>query len=188
MRVRCVPCSTGRSHSTRRSLLWPMWNTGARRARSSSPCCPRPLTRKRRAMIPGIRSVLLVICVLSAATSDHPARPVKGVVAFEHVNVIPMDSERVLRDYTVVVRDGTISAVGPARRTALPAGAQRVDGTGKYLMPGLSDMHVHPYDTDQFINYLAHGITTITVLNGSPAVLRWRNAVLSGELLGPTIY
>jgi imidazolonepropionase-like amidohydrolase len=120
--------------------------------------------------------------------SESLAEPVQGVVAFEHVTVIPMDSERDLRDYTVVVRDGRISAVGPARRTSIPAGAQRVDGAGKYLMPGLSDMHVHPYDTDQFIDYLAHGVTTIAVLNGSPAVLRWRNAVRSGALMGPTIY
>jgi imidazolonepropionase-like amidohydrolase len=99
-----------------------------------------------------------------------------------------MDSDRVLRDHTVVVRDGRISAVGPARSTSIPAGAQRVDGAGKYLLPGLSDMHVHLYDTDQFIDYLAHGVTTVAVLNGSPAVLRWRAAVLSGALLGPTIY
>ena len=122
--------------------------------------------------------------LLSASLGER----VQGVVAFEHVTVIPMDSERDLRDYTVVVRDGRISAVGPARRTSIPAGAQRVDGAGKYLMPGLSDMHVHPYDTDQFIDYIAHGVTTIAVLNGSPAVLRWRNAILSGALLGPTIY
>jgi hypothetical protein len=120
--------------------------------------------------------------------SEPSGEPVPGVVAFEHVTVIPMDSERDLRDYTVVVRDGRISAVGPARRTSIPAGAQRVDGAGKYLMPGLSDMHVHLYDADQFIHYIAHGVTTIAVLNGSPAVLRWRNANLSGALMGPTIY
>ena len=120
--------------------------------------------------------------------SESLGEPVQGVVAFEHVTVIPMDSDRVLRDHTVVVRDGRISAVGPARSTSIPAGAQRVDGAGKYLMPGLSDMHVHLYDTDQFIDYLAHGVTTVAVLNGSPAVLRWRAAVLSGALLGPTIY
>jgi hypothetical protein len=99
-----------------------------------------------------------------------------------------MDSERTLRNYTVVVRDGWISAVGPARSTSVPVGAQRVDGAGKYVMPGLADMHVHPYDTEQFIDYIAHGITTIAVLNGSPSVLRWREAIVSGELLGPTIY
>ena len=122
------------------------------------------------------------------SSSESLVERVQGVVAFEHVTVIPMDRERELRDYTVVVRDGQISDVGLARRTTIPAGAQRVDGTGKYLMPGLSDMHVHLYDTDQFIDYLAHGVTTVAVLNGSPAVLRWRNAILSGALIGPTIY
>ena len=126
---------------------------------------------------------MLFVATVTAALPPEP-----GVVAFEHVTVIPLDSERVLPDYTVVVRDGRILSVGPAGRTSIPAGAQRVDGAGKYLMPGLSDMHVHLYDTDQFIDYLAHGVTTIAVLNGSPAVLRWRAAILSGAVLGPTIY
>ena len=128
----------------------------------------------------------LVIAIVTAAISLAERAP--GVVAFEHVTVIPMDSERLLTDHTVLVGDGRISAVGPARTTSIPTGAERVDGTGKYLMPGLSDMHVHLYDSDQFIDYIAHGVTTIAVLNGSPPVLRWRNAVVAGALLGPTIY
>jgi hypothetical protein len=99
-----------------------------------------------------------------------------------------MDRERMLREHTVVVRDGRIAAVGPSGAIRVPAGAVRVDGRGRFLMPGLADMHVHPYNTDQFINYLAHGVTTIAVLNGSPPMLRWRERVTRGELLGPTIY
>jgi imidazolonepropionase-like amidohydrolase len=114
--------------------------------------------------------------------------PAPNVVAFEHVTVVPMDGERLLRDYTVVVRDRRIVGMGPANRTPVPSDARRVDGRGRYLMPGLVDMHVHPYDPDQFINYLAHGVTTIGVLNGSPPVLRWRDEVSRGTRLGPTIY
>jgi imidazolonepropionase-like amidohydrolase len=121
-------------------------------------------------------------------SSETSAEPVRGVVAFEHVTVIPMDSAHELRDHTVIIRDGRISAMGAARSTEIPDDAHRVDGTGKFLMPGLSDLHVHLYDTDQFINYLAHGVTTIAVLNGSPAILRWRDSVQSGEIVGPTIY
>lgn len=125
-------------------------------------------------------SVLLVIA---------SARPqATNVVAFEHVTVIPMDSERVLRDYTVVVRDKRIASIGPAGQLTVPSDARRVDGRGRFLMPGLADMHIHPYDTEQFINYLAHGVTTVAVLNGSPPVLRWRDEVARGVRLGPTIY
>ena len=136
----------------------------------------------------GQASLAVAISIVLSAATITTALSSDRVIAFERVTVVPMDSERVLRDDTVIVRDGKIAAVGPASRTPLPAGAQRVDGAGKYLMPGLSDMHVHLYDTDQSIDYLAHGLTTVTVLNGSPAVLRWRNAVRSGALLGPTIY
>ena len=110
-----------------------------------------------------------LVCGGVAATRTAPAA---NVTVCEHVTVVPMDSERTLKDYTVVVGGGRVTRMGPSARTAAPRGATRVDGRGRYLMPGLADMHVHPYDTDQFIDYLAHGVTTIAVLNGSPRVLR----------------
>jgi hypothetical protein len=70
-----------------------------------------------------------------AATPPHP------VVAFVNVHVIPMDRERVLQGQTVIVRDGKIAELGPARTLAVPKGAVRVEGRGRYLMPGLS---AHP--------------------------------------------
>ena len=63
--------------------------------------------------------------------------------AFVHVNVIPMDRERVLMDQTVIVTDGRISKIGAATKTKVPKGATEIDGAGKYLIPALSDMHVH---------------------------------------------
>jgi imidazolonepropionase-like amidohydrolase len=64
-------------------------------------------------------------------------------VAFTDVAVIPMDRERVLEGQTVLVRNGRIEAVGPAGAVRVPAGATRVDGRGKYLMPGIAEMHAH---------------------------------------------
>jgi hypothetical protein len=64
----------------------------------------------------------------------------------------------------------------------------RVDGRGRWLMPGLADMHVHLYNADQLVDFLAHGVTTVAVLNGSRPVLDWRRQVAGGALLGPTIY
>ena len=131
--------------------------------------------------------MLLLLAVLAVGAS--PAQTSSGqVVAFDRVTVIPMDRDRTLPGYTVVVRDGRIAAMGPAGSTPVPRGALRVDGQGRYLMPGLADMHVHPYNADQFLNYLAHGVTTIAVLNGHPDALRWRAQVAGGRMLGPTIY
>ena len=143
------------------------------------------MTPTPRGILSMVAAVAIVI-VADRATSDAPQSG--GVVVFEHVAVVPMDRERTLENHTVVVRGGVISALGRDGSVAIPTGATRVDGRGRYHLPGLADMHAHPYDTDQFVNYLAHGITTIGVLNGAPMVLRWRQQVVRGEILGPTIY
>src|SRR5829696_4377999 len=132
------------------------------------------------------RQMLVAMALLGVIVAAQPPAPHE--IAFEHVTVVPMNAERLLRDYTVVVRGRHIVAMGAASRLRAPKNARRIDGRGRYLMPGLVDMHVHPYDADQFINYLAHGVTTIGVLNGSPPVLRWRDEISRGIRLGPTIY
>lgn len=110
------------------------------------------------------------------------------VTVIEHVTVLPMDGRDPLTDQTVVVRGESIERVGPSRAIRLPDGARRIDGRGRYLIPGLADMHVHPYDTDGLPSYLAFGVTTIAVMHGFPAVLEWRDRIKRGELAGPTIY
>jgi hypothetical protein len=135
-----------------------------------------------------IFSVAAIAAPVLAGRSFHTAQQSRGAIAFEHATVVPMDRERTLPNHTVVVQGGVITAVGRDGEVRIPAEAARIDVRGRYVMPGLADMHVHPYDTDQFINYVAHGITTIGVLNGAPQVLRWRQQVASGQLLGPTIY
>ncbi len=149
------------------------------------------LTRLARQVRTGRTAQLLELAWLIAAVAvPMPARPAaaQAPVAFERVTVVPMDSARLLEGYTVLVRNGRIAAMGRDGSVRIPSGTVRIDGRGRYLMPGLADMHVHPYNADQFLDYLAHGVTTIAVLNGSRDALRWRAAVARGELLGPTIY
>lgn len=64
-------------------------------------------------------------------------------VAIVDVNVVPMDRERLLEHQTIVVQDGRITDMGPSQSVRFPATAQQIDGRGKFLMPGLTDMHVH---------------------------------------------
>jgi len=122
---------------------------------------------------------------------------VSETVAFVNVSVIPMDKERVLPRQTVVVRNGTIVEIGDAKRIKVPANAQRVDGTGKFLIPGLSDMHVHLFTDDEFPDELAddefkvmiaHGVTTIRLMTGTPEQLVLRQKSNREEILAPTIY
>lgn len=109
-------------------------------------------------------------------------------IAFVDVTVIPMDQDRRLEHQTVVVRDGTIESVRPVSQARIPPGMQRVDGRGKFLIPGLADMHVHVDDTTDFLLYLAKGVTTVRNLEGQPYHVEWREKINHGEMVGPTIF
>jgi imidazolonepropionase-like amidohydrolase len=116
-----------------------------------------------------------------------------GVIAFTNVTVLPMDRERTLERHTVLVRDGRIEALGPAASVRAPAGAMVIDGTGRYLLPGIAEMHAHvpgaqagPALMEQIMFlYLANGITTIRGMLGAPIQLEVRDRIARGELLGP---
>lgn len=125
--------------------------------------------------------ILALLCSLTFAQQQD-------AIAFLHVHVVPMDRERILDDQTVVIRNGRIAAIGPTRTVTLPVRTQKIDATGRYLVPGLTDSHVHLYSTIEFRLYLSNGVTTVFNLDGRPAHLLWRNQIAAGELLGPTIF
>lgn len=117
-------------------------------------------------------------------------------VAFTNVNVIPMDKERVLKDQTVLVRDGIIIKVG--KKVKLPKNVQTIDGKGKYLIPGLMDMHTHLLSDgeeypksiaeDELKIMIANGVTTVRFMIGTPEQLILRAKSAQGEIIAPTIY
>jgi hypothetical protein len=117
-------------------------------------------------------------------------------VAFTNVTVIPMDRERTLADQTVVVVGQRITAVGPAGEVKVPAGTTRIDGRGKFLMPGLAEMHAHippgnatDADIEKVLAYFAlNGVTTVRGMLGAPRHLGYRDRAAKGEVLSPTIY
>jgi imidazolonepropionase-like amidohydrolase len=117
-----------------------------------------------------------------------------GGHAFMNVNVIPMDAERVLRDQTVVVRGGRIEAIGPATNVSVPAGVTRINGRGRYLIPGLAEMHGHLPNQpgEQAANtlflYVAAGVTTVRGMQGHPVQLDLRRQVEAGQLTGPRLW
>lgn len=116
--------------------------------------------------------------------------------AFVDVNVIPMDGERVLANQTVLVRGDRIVEIGPAAKIKVPAGATRVNGNGKYLMPGLAEMHGHipaqqsprEYVDAVLFLYVANGITTVRGMLGAPNQLELRGQAERGEIVSPTLY
>src|SRR5688572_25962447 len=137
---------------------------------------------------------LLIVAIALVALPLSAQRA--GETAFVDVNVLTMESERVLTGQTVVVRGEEIVAVGPAARVKVPAGATRIDGKGKYLMPGMAEMHGHippPQAPKEFTEavlflYVSNGVTTVRGMLGAPGQLELRERVNSGELLSPTLY
>ncbi|HEX5635008.1 MAG TPA: amidohydrolase family protein, partial [Gemmatimonadales bacterium] len=120
-----------------------------------------------------------------------------GSLAITNVTVIPMSSETVLHDADVLVRDGRIAAVGAAGRVTLPPDARRIDGRGKYLIPGLADMHVHLYADgtvpDSVAPYelgvmVANGVTSARLMIGTPEHFPLRRAVAAGTVVGPQLW
>ena len=122
----------------------------------------------------------------------------KSTVAFVGVNVIPMDKERVLQNQTVLVKNGIIAEIGDAKNVKVPKDAQRIDGKGKYLIPGLIDMHTHLLSDgddypdsiaeDELKVMVANGVTTIRFMIGTPEQLILRAKSAKGEIIAPTIY
>ena len=118
--------------------------------------------------------VLLAVIALASCGGASVAAP--GTIAFTDVNVLPMDRETVLANHTVVVVDGVITEVGPSEDIRVGSGATVIDGTGRYLTPGLSEMHAHvPPGNDPprqdvedlLFLYIANGVTTIRGMLGS---------------------
>lgn len=91
-------------------------------------------------------AILLLAVTLSCAAEapvPEPSSETREAFAFIGVNVIPMDSDRVVEDQTVVVIDGRIESLGDRTTTNVPSGALQIDASGHYLIPSLSDMHIH---------------------------------------------
>ncbi|WP_336515597.1 amidohydrolase family protein [Pollutibacter soli] len=113
-------------------------------------------------------------------------------ILIKNVNLIPMDKETVIAAQDVLVRDGKIAAIGKTGSLSGTNNAFVVDGSGKYLMPGLAEMHAHvpPEDNMPAIQetgmlFALKGITTIRGMLGHPTHLVYREKINSGEITGP---
>jgi imidazolonepropionase-like amidohydrolase len=118
--------------------------------------------------------ILSLICAAAAFSQTN-----KNVVAFTNVNVVPMDKERVLANQTVLVKNGVIAEIGT--KVKIPKDAQIINASGKYLIPGLMDMHTHLLSDgddypdsiaeDELKVMIANGVTTIRLMIGTPEQL-----------------
>ncbi len=172
------------------------------------------LTVRTRAVI--LLSILALAWRLPEGQAASPSSTQALVV--EHVTVLTMTpNSNPLHDVTVVIREGRIASITPSAEAPSLAGLTRIDGSGKWLMPGLTDMHVHmdnegfrrlpsptpeastgtrrrdetmPYLRldDVFAPYLANGVLQVVELQAMSESLAQRLEVESGRVLGPHIF
>ena len=120
-----------------------------------------------------------------------------NVTIIENVNVIPMNEEVVLKNQRVVVLDSKIVSISPQSKETFYKATLTIDGSGKFLIPGLSEMHYHYRNEErpielEFKLLIANGVTTARNM----AAYRWhkidhvavKNKIASGEIMGPNYY
>ena len=131
-------------------------------------------------MIPPFALVLL-----TGACSPQVSESVQGDTAIVGARVVDVATGSLLEDRMVVVGDGRIVRVAPSTEVTLAADVAVVDGTGLYLLPGLTDMHAHVFGEHTLALYLANGITTIRNMWGDPETLALKQGIEDGRIAGP---
>jgi imidazolonepropionase-like amidohydrolase len=123
------------------------------------------------------------------------AQAAEPPVLFRNATVITMDGGSVLAKHDLLVQDGRIAQISPTGTASAPEGTTVVDGTGRFLLPGLAEMHAHipgpepaGYAEDLLTLFAAHGITTIRGTLGQPLHLELRSRIERGELIGPRLF
>jgi imidazolonepropionase-like amidohydrolase len=130
-----------------------------------------------------------------AACAQEPVDSRQKEIVFQDVSVIPMDKEHVLEGRTVVVKGGKIIFIGEFAKAKYGKDALIVNGKGKYLIPGLAEMHAHVPQSEELdpmkevlMLFAAHGITSIRGMQGHPQQLELRKKLQQGEVIGPHFY
>jgi len=136
-----------------------------------------------------LATIMCALCVATASFADN--------VQIENLTVISMDGGQAMKDAVVTIEGDRIVYVGTAAGSPHLHGTHKIiDGTGKYLIPGLAEMHGHlPYgswDEEQteetLFLYLAGGVTTVRGMLGDPVQFDLRKKIKAGEIAGPTLY
>ena len=141
--------------------------------------------------------IALLMLALSSGVSSAQAQQVDSKpLAITHVTVIDVTAAAPQPDMTVIINGNRITALGKANKVRVPQGAQVIDATGKFLIPGLWDMHIHlTVIPDQEVTrnliaplLVAYGITGVRDMGGDWQRLQTlRNEINGGQIIGPRI-
>lgn len=124
-----------------------------------------------------------VLCALFVVPQVSLAQ--EASLALTHVTVIDTTGGPAQTDDTVLIQGDRIVAVGKGEKVHAPAGARVINASGKFLIPGLWDMHFHWYDERYLPLTIANGVVGVRVMLGYAEHYQWRKQIEAGQLLGP---
>lgn len=118
---------------------------------------------------------------------DHEQfKPAEGSFAIKNVNILSPEADSMVPGQTVLIENGHISAIDPTLTP--PSNTTIIDGSGKYLIPGLIDTHVHLFQSpNDLLLYLANGVTQVRELIGEAEHLKWKQQIEAGRI-GPKMF
>lgn len=138
----------------------------------------------------GVGAFLAISACSAASAAATPPRQA-GVIVIKNVNLVTLDSRGVMEGASLVSRYGKIDAI-LGKGEALPSASQVIDGSGKYLIPGLIDAHIHFDGEPQLASYLRYGVTTVFSLgtqdSGMPRMLEVLARQRRGAFVGAHLY
>ena len=131
---------------------------------------------------------LLLFSVLPVVQPPHPPQDSKPKqLVLTHVTVIDATGAPASSEMTVVITGDRITEIGKSQRVSVPKDAQVIDAAGRFLIPGLWDMHVHWYLKEYLPLFIANGVTGARLMWGMPMHQQWRKEIENGTLLGPRL-
>ena len=169
----------------------PASQAGRRRFESGRPLLKNSAGRAEIARFARVATAIALLTV-GACTGSR-----QSPIAITHVSVIDVVSGTTHPDYTVIITGNRIVYAGPADSASVPGDARVLDGRGKFLIPGLWDMHVHLMFGDWFPGakeislplFIANGVTGVRDMGSELDVVQgWRKEIEAGQLVGPRIF
>jgi len=139
--------------------------------------------------------LILLVCLITACTGSKKQ---SVDIIIQNINILSIEDDTIIENQSIILNADTIYAVVSSDEHKNFQAERTIDGSGKYIMPGLWDNHVHFRGGDSLALenknllplYLRYGITTVRDAGGdiTPQLLEWRKAIKQGELIGPDIF
>ena len=129
--------------------------------------------------------MILFPLLFSCSSTRQESEEGQKALVFTHAVIIDAAGGPNKTDMTVVIAGDRITDIKKTGKTRLPKGAQVIDATGKFLIPGLWDMHAHYYDAGYLPLFIANGVTGVRIMWGSPYDFKQREEIAKGSLIGP---